>query len=363
MTTEETKVTDGEVKTEEASADELFESLQAKGAELEPDEDTTPQVDEPVTPESDDAPVEDDATPESEDEPVEDEETPAEDGEKTPEVEAKAEDEVAEGETPAEDEPEKSDKDKKHDEAFAKMRLEKKELADRLDKLEAERANPPEVQKTVEGVFSDYMKASTEDNTAAMLANEKIIGEQMTAPMLVDVINKARDGKFGENSQDVGEIATKYLPVATARQQQAEQQQVAIQQKFNQDLSKVGKEFPDLLVADSSHNKFMKKWDLKMLGLDNTGKKVQESKLSDDEVRYIADNPLVHARLMNDSYEVAISHTEKLTKENKELKDKLNLSESPEKSSAPVNNDKENKPETADDMLKKLKRKSLELAT
>jgi len=335
--------------------------LQAKGAELEPDEDTTPQVDEPVIPEGEDAPVEDDATPEVKDEPVEDEETPAEDGEKTPEVEAKAEDEAEDGETKAE--PEKSEEEKKRDKSFAEMRLENKKLVERLDKVEAEKANPPEVQKTVEGVFSDYMKATTEDNTAAMLANEMIIGEQMTAPMLVDVINKARDGKFGENSQDVGEIATKYLPVATARQQQAEQQQVAIQQKFNQDLSKVGKEFPDLLVADSSHNKFMKEWDLKMLGLDNTGKKVQESKLSDDEVRYIADNPLVHARLMNDSYEVAISHTEKLTKENKELKDKLNLSESPEKSSAPVNNDKENKPETADDMLKKLKRKSLELAT
>ena len=247
---------------------------------------------------------------------------------------------------PAKDGSSESPADKK----FAEMRIENKALKERLESLES-KLNPnstPKPEIDPDQIFNAYVMArdgklfpGNDYRNQEAFKTAKDVIEAMSMDEVVGVYKKAQNNQFGDISADVLEIAKDAMPIIQINErseQKAQQTEQSNKAQFDQQvkgqIERAGKDFPDLMKADSALTKHGNEFDLKFIGKIENGKIVEKGTLDDRQVSFLAANPYFHAQIVKLSFDA--SRTEKAETELKGLKEKFNLTSSLETPSVSV---------------------------
>lgn len=356
----------------EKTADELMAEIEAMGQEEDivieksqpsPVDEETPEAE---TPEATVAPEDAKEAPEVA-------ETP-----EVPEATEETEDKPEDTETAEEPKPVEAEVPEDKPKHPAQLRIANRELREENERLKQAQVTPQVEQPTTQTqtteqkadplqVFGVLMKAEndgyaneTDSKMAKNMAMEILQNDfsvQEIDSMLAQGISV-----FGEEGRDIAaQIQSNVRPQVAMREMQTQQEVQTSQAELQKEIQAVRIDFPDLMDADSEASKALKQWDEVNIGtVDATGRVVSRGALSAAHVKYINENPYLHATLamgVTDSPQVQAANSELATlkKQLSEAQEKLALLESPESPSGPAGTNTGTKTTSSDDLLKRIK--------
>lgn len=271
--------------------------------------------------------------------------------------------------------------------AWKKMRVQNKELKQQLAELESKLAEVstripepiPELEQpkarpvdafrylnlVKNGEVTDRLQAIQIQNLA-----EQALREEVSSADIAEVITNARMNAYGDESEEILQLAQEYLPVANAREAREREEQSTKQVEFEQrrmqyqtELQQVVTEFPEFKDDSSNLSQFAIEWDKQFLGtFDANGRQIAKGSFPTEHAQYILAHPYLHATMVKQASDGSSARTgqddSKLKEELDKVKQKLALYESPESGSgSPVSSTSRTK-NTADDLLKTLEEMS-----